>query len=448
MRSTCKGCKRLRLSWLSSCCFALLLNIILIGRELWAEPATPAEILSVPGADLSEAAAAATPSLPDPSAPGFATRYISKANADLYRASVIPEMYEWLRSGVLEMDAAAKLAYQWRYEPKLAEKLSQMDEHELARTSAVWESLGSLKLNFNLLSANPSSAGDLTLSGELLRAYTHTLEPQNKSIQIFRELLHFSKPSLLGELKMLSYRFSGKEEDKLWIRSPAIKLARELTGSNRSDSLLKTSFSLDDFLVWSGKADSVEARFDKSLSALVPFAGIRPSQLRQNNEGCWVVYGASFVGDPGESRMAWNFSGSKYPSAAGWLPTQAVFVPRQLARFELTSSDPFALYGRQVLYIDKESALPVYKIVYDRAGRHWKTVIGIYGLATDRAGALAIPFNYLLIAIDVIRDSAHVMEYSDITYCSRFGETIKAEDLDPRSLSPEQVSPTPPAKQK
>lgn len=434
MKNTCKECRLLKPSWQIRRLFGLFLYFAFCASALRAESLAPDDsekaLLSPPDNTLAPL------ELPDPRAAGFSTRFISKANADLYKSSVIPEMYEWLRSGVLEMDAASRLAYQWRYDQKLSDKLAALGDNKLAKISAVWEGMNSFKLNFNLLSASPGKGGDLALSGEILRAYTHAIDPKDRTIQIFKELLRFSKPALLSELKILTYRFNGQEEDKFWIRSPAIKLTRELTGSNRSDPLLKSSFSLDDFLVWSGKAENVEAHLDKSVSALVPFAGLKQAELRQSSDGCWIVYGGSFVADSNESQTLWNFGGLKYPAAASWLPTQAVFVPRELERVELISLDPFALYGRQVLYIDKETALPVYKIVFDRAGRHWKTIIGVFGLASDRANTQFIPFNYLLIAIDVIRDTAHVMEYSEISYCPRLGNSIKLEDFDPRALGP------------
>lgn len=55
------------------------------------------------------------------------------------------------------------------------------------------------------------------------------------------------------------------------IYSPGIKKARQLTGSNRPDGILRTQFSPDDIFGWSGKGNLVEGELGTKLTVLAPF---------------------------------------------------------------------------------------------------------------------------------------------------------------------------------
>ena len=48
--------------------------------------------------------------------------------------------------------------------------------------------------------------------------------------------------------------------------------------------------------------------------------------------------------------------------------------------------DPFSLDARQTLYVDADTMLPVYRIVWEQDGRMKKFVMGILGIVSTREG--------------------------------------------------------------
>ena len=46
---------------------------------------------------------------------------------------------------------------------------------------------------------------------------------------------------------------------------------------------------------------------------------------------------------------------------------------------ESTPKDPGHPYAKRVLYIDEQMGVPLYVLVYDYQGRHYKTIFTLYG---------------------------------------------------------------------
>jgi hypothetical protein len=65
---------------------------------------------------------------------------------------------------------------------------------------------------------------------------------------------------------------------------------------------------------------------------------------------------------------------------APWAPLNFVWVKKTVYVIEAVSKDPYYNYGRQEIWYDPELFHFKYKIVYDRAGKYWKTMyIGMSG---------------------------------------------------------------------
>jgi len=54
--------------------------------------------------------------LPEPARQGFTPARISRADLQNMQPVILPELQEWVRSGVLEFEAARRLRYAWRYD--------------------------------------------------------------------------------------------------------------------------------------------------------------------------------------------------------------------------------------------------------------------------------------------------------------------------------------------
>jgi len=291
-----------------------------------------------------------------------------------------------------------------------------------------WWSQKIIQSSFELL--KPGAQGDgREFRGTVTRIYPHLVDASDRTRQLFKELINVSFPAFLKTQAWLTFRFASADEDGFWIHSAALGRTRELTGSNRTDALLRSTFSPDDLLIWSGNQALVDPRLERTLVALVPFAALDTMLLQAPQKSCESVKTA---GEP----PAWNYQNRRFPNAAPWLRTDWIFVPRRLYRLELSSRDPYSLYGRQTLYVDSAMMLPVAKIVYDRAGRHWKTVLGTYSLAVSEDRRRKMPVHTSAVSVDVLRDQAYGMNFPNTTYCQSFHEKLQPADLDPRRLGP------------
>jgi hypothetical protein len=240
---------------------------------------------------------------------------------------------------------------------------------------------------------------------------------------VFRERISANKPEAIRGLAWLTLRFFGAESDFVWASSPVINRIRQLTGSNRSDQIFTGAFSPDDLWVWSGKVELVEPTNLTLLPILVPViesANLKPDK----NSGC-ISY--LYQGD-NVNRL--NYQTSRFKGAGSWVPTDITMVLRQVWRIELVTRDPFSLDTRQMLYIDRESGLPIYRVVWDQAGRQKKLVMGLMQSADGEgshpepklAGQVVIPGN---------GTARMVMLYESLKLCAGFPDGKSISDFDP-----------------
>lgn len=271
-----------------------------------------------------------------------------------------------------------------------------------------------------------------TLRGEFDRIYPLALPDSKQLTQLFRELIRFTAPAFLNDLAWLTFRFVGSDEDILWVYSPAVQKLRQLTAANRSDPILRSAVSPEDFLVWSGKPELADARAEPPATMLAPFLRAEAPAV-SSDKTCVFVDRAAAVSN--RTTVRWNFESSRYLHGAGWVPSTSILIPRSMWRIELVSQDPFSLYGRQILYVDTELMLPIYKVVYNRSGQLWKTVIGSYGLAGVQGSSAKSPYPAYTVVIDHLKNEAFVIDFSRITMCAEPTPPLTLADFDPKRFT-------------
>ena len=262
----------------------------------------------------------------------------------------------------------------------------------------------------------------------LARAYPPALAGTPPSVQLFREVLRFSEPAVLGGEAFLSFRFVPREEDLLWIYSKATLKVRELTGPNRADPVLSFIFSLDDLLGWSGNIRLVDAELAGVREQLVPFPQSGGYAMQQEGS-CDRI-------KPAKASAA--ASHGDVPAHAMTLPAQTVFVPRPLWKLELASRDPYSLVGREVLYVDQELMLPLIRAVYDRGGKLWKLVLSGFGLASGENRKA--PFPAFQFFYDVRDGRSNLITTRSASYCSEFPSNVSLADFDPSAIGPRKAA--------
>jgi hypothetical protein len=126
--------------------------------------------------------------------------------------------------------------------------------------------------------------------------------------------------------------------------------------------------------------EGVEPSSVKLVKMLVPVVEGAPTAQSTNNDVCGSTDFSK------TSPIDLNFSTQRFAELPGWIPTNVRMTLRSLWRIEMTTRDPFSLDARQTLYVDAETMLPVYRVIWEQDGRMKKFVMGILGRVPTREG--------------------------------------------------------------
>jgi len=233
-------------------------------------------------------------------------------------------------------------------------------------------------------------------------------------------------PEALDGLSWLTLRFFG-DEDYVWTASPLTGNVRQMTGSNRSDTLFAGAFSPDDFMVWSGKVELLEGSSVKLIPLLVPVIETPWGELK-GSDGC-----AGLTIDP-KGTLRLNSETVRFPGLPGWIPTNALFVVRPVWRLELSTTDPFSLDARQTLYIDAATMLPVYRTVWDEGGRLRRFTTGVLG--TIVLDGVSVPVWRGQLMVSPADSTRSTLVPTDLSVCSKLMEQRDLRAFDPGHLAP------------
>jgi hypothetical protein len=257
---------------------------------------------------------------------------------------------------------------------------------------------------------------------------------------VFREtVLRLFSPPVVAGFTQFSLRYRGPQEDVLWLYSPVLKLIRPLLESNRSDALLGGNLTFDDLFVWSNKIPSVQAKVVDQKVILVPFPALtyyRPEVQSFTDQNAvdldspasselppaqtakpdmvYTVKGAQKRSDGLNSVVLWNHQSRQLPQLAPWVPTTVAFVPHRVWILEIDTADPYYASGREILIVDQELMLPIYKLVYDRIGEYRKTIVGSWALARSKDGKTVFPFSAFVMAVDQASQSVTTLSTRDV----------------------------------
>lgn len=389
---------------------------------------------------------------------------INRFNWTKFEALIPRELHALLRSGELEFEATKNLEFEWKYDDQWIQNSSDIDGDErseaeglelrrgfpypevfkMGETEALpadlvpkllWNGLanywggGYLRTHFRLFRV-VGERMEWEYQGSLERAFPTRIGAPIGG-QLFRERVQLTAPEPLSGFVWLTYRFIGDNEDALWMYSPAIDSIRRLVGSMRGDSLIPVVIALDDIFTWSGKVEALQADSVSAIEALVPYPSLRLAESAEVSSGCLTVQDRFSLSDSAFGR--WNFQVRRY-SGGAWLPTELMYVPRKAWRIALGQKDPYALPGRQVVYVEKDSNLPWLRVVYDQAGVRWKTIWSAFGLALspDRLRRFAYPS--VTVVYDHKAKEAALIDYAGYTMCEKIDPEPLLSRFAPSSL--------------
>ena len=197
------------------------------------------------------------------------------------------------------------------------------------------------------------------------------------------------EPADVNGIVNLNWRFrEGDKQDQAWTYVPALRRVRPLNPANRSDGLLGSDISLDDGPYFDGKPEdftfklvgegTVLAHFDKpALENGSPIRKIEPgtpiSDAIDSSDVGWRLESPEYQLIPSECSTSLKAAGkcvdwTKGEGLVAWAPIQWALVPRPVWIVEAVPKNPYYLFGKQVLYLDKETGRGYWKNKFDWKG--------------------------------------------------------------------------------
>ncbi len=156
-----------------------------------------------------------------------------------------------------------------------------------------------------------------------------------------------------------------QKQDNTFAFIPAVRRVRRMSSGNRSDAMFGSDCAVDDAAGFDGKVTSMEWKFLRRQEALIPFPSARALRLVKGEEGGWHSTEDVEVMVYGHEKEGWQ--------GAKWAPVNWLWVKKPTVVLEVKAKDPYYNYGIQHLWVQTETWGCVYKTIYDKAGKYWKT---------------------------------------------------------------------------
>ncbi len=252
---------------------------------------------------------------------------------------------------------------------------------------------------------------------------------------LFREKISGVLPTVLDGLHWLTIRSLGEVDDYVWVASPITGHVRRMSATNRSDQIFAGAFSPDDLFVWSGKVERVKPTAMTRQTLLVPFARRAlievAAEAKDSSAGRCQKHTAE-----ASAVVELNESSRRFRDVAAYVPTNVVMSPRRVVRVDFASHDPFSRDVTTSLFVDEETNVPVYKIVFGRDGRMSQFVVGVVGRVVT--GQKAQPLPVAQVILHAPKKDRAVIVMDAVTVCRDFPANISFATFDPGQLVPKQ----------
>jgi len=183
------------------------------------------------------------------------------------------------------------------------------------------------------------------------------------------EYFDVKSPFDLRGTMFLLYRYRDGKEDDTWAYIPALRRVRRIAATQKSDSLLGTEFTLEDFYLFSGyvwdhswefqgestllaASNSKRTCFPRVMEKISATGMVRLGTDEEWRACAFEPYGAlPMIGESWQKRASFEIDD----------------IPKQ-------EGHP---YSRKRIWYDKETMSPGLAVVYDRAGKVYKLIGGV-----------------------------------------------------------------------
>lgn len=207
------------------------------------------------------------------------------------------------------------------------------------------------------------------------------------------------RPYDLAGTSVMLWRYLSLTRDLNFSYVPAIRRVRRTSPASRSDAFVGSDFCVDDTIAYDGKIADFEWKLVGKQEGLIPFHSTEPLRVLRNEKGEIRVV------DKEITPVRYGYQ-EKGWAGAPWCPVSLVYAKRPVWVIEAKPKDPYYNYGTQYIWVDIEGNIPIYKLVYDRAGKFWKFVMmNVVGYQSDDKKIKFFGASDH-IAVDVIRQHA------------------------------------------
>ncbi len=195
-------------------------------------------------------------------------------------------------------------------------------------------------------------------------AQPRELSPAENPHNLLHQMVALSlEPADLYGTAALDWRFrDGDKRDLVWAYVPALRRVRQVSPANRSDGFLGSDMSNDDGPFFDGKPEDFVWKLAGEKDFLVP---IDPESLkgdvdfRKLPEGGWSSAAQS------GPRLGYEVPGWK---GVGWAPVSLALAKTRVWVLEATPKDRYYLYGRILLFVEKDTFEGRWNVKFDWKG--------------------------------------------------------------------------------
>ena len=226
------------------------------------------------------------------------------------------------------------------------------------------------------------------------------------------EFFDVKTPFDLRGTMFLLYRYTTDKEDDTWAYIPALRRVRRIAATQKSDSLLGTEFTLEDFYIFAGYVWDHQWEFQGESIKLGPMNSKRtcfPS----------VISRAEAARETGMTRLGndeeWEeCSFAPYNALAFDGETWEQRTVFQLDDVPKQKGHP---YSRKKIWYDKETLMPLYSIMYDRAGKPYRIINSIFKWSEDtpipaNKGKSVLNYSHIMV-VNVQNDNSHAGQFDN-----------------------------------
>lgn len=192
-------------------------------------------------------------------------------------------------------------------------------------------------------------------------------------------LISVDRPYDIAGFNLLLWRYRDERQDLNLSYIPAIRRVRRMSPANRSDAFVGSDFCIDDPNGYDGKICMFDWKVLRKQEALVPYKSRKPEMLTETKRNEWQTTADTTPSVYGYEKEGWQ--------GVPWAPMSLFWVKKTVYVIEAVSKDRYYNYGKQEFWYDPDVRFPKFKVIYDRAGAYWKTMIigfSAYGSADGR----------------------------------------------------------------